>query len=759
MTKASNRPESGQCTCSVDREQELHLHKAKSPSIMNRERRKVKFGWLHMAFSSPRKFQKNNVGLPRPTLWGDPGSDESSEDGSSSLNMSTGSVDLGELEGKKLSTPKGRRATPSKKGCTPKARSLSSGPRKLFQKQTMTAEEDAQSAQRSPVGPPATPTSMKRKDRTPEEGSKAIYLRALTEAIGSGDRKSPSTEDSAQSLSERKCVTGTPTTRAESEENTYPRRSFSDETSSVSVETRDHCPTPVVFIDSHEEEKVVKTDKRSVVLKGDESPDWSDVEDPVEVENFSQDESLDLHTQRKVECKQDSGTEDAEDLPPLEYNPPPVFMLPPQFPQSKFSMPWINVTPYHTSPPPTSTETSGQPSQPWRESSGQTRQDPPIIPDSSTSRTVCLPKSSLVALGRGVGLQQPIKQASVSPDPYALPIWSARSKTLSPFSKELCEFSPVMRHRFSDRHTLSASRTSLTNDFTTRRMSLGSEPLWLSNIDHSKVSTMGFVDTHCHLDMLYAKLGFQGSFQSFRNEYASSFPVEFGGCIANFCNPRITRREAIWEFLLGEELVWGAFGCHPHFAKEYNSTHEQSIMGAMRHPKTIAFGEIGLDYSHKNSTDSSKQKEVFERQLRLAVSLGKPLVIHCRDADDDLLEILKKFVPRDYKIHRHCFTNSYSVIEPFLSEFSNLYVGFTALITYPHAVEARDAVRKIPLNRILMETDAPYFLPRQVPKTVCRFAHPGMGIHTLREISLLKGELLSTVFQTVRQNTTHIYGL
>ncbi|MEQ2201842.1 putative deoxyribonuclease tatdn2, partial [Xenoophorus captivus] len=94
--------------------------------------------------------------------------------------------------------------------------------------------------------------------------------------------------------------------------------------------------------------------------------------------------------------------------------------------------------------------------------------------------------------------------------------------------------------------------------------------------------------------------------------------------------------------------------------------------------------------------------------LRLAVAMQKPLVIHCRDADDDLLEIMKKCVPRDYKIH------SYSVIEPFLTEFPNLYVGFTALVTYTRAKEARNAVRQIPLDRIVLETDAPYFLPRQV---------------------------------------------
>ncbi|XP_072539181.1 putative deoxyribonuclease TATDN2 [Salminus brasiliensis] len=728
--------------------------------MMNSERRKVKFGWLRPAFSSPRKFQKNDEGLARPTLWSDAGSEESSEDYSSSLNMSTGSVELGELESIRLNTPKGRRATSLKKEHTLETHSLSSGVRRLFGKHAVTAEQDTQSARHSPVDPLATPSSVKRKDRTPEEGSKAIYLRALTDAIGTGENNSPSSKDSVENHSVRKCI-DTPTAQTKTEENTYPRFSFSDETS-VSLKSENHWPAPLVFIDAEEEEKEVKTDTRSVLLKGDESPDWSDVEDPVEVENFSQDQSLDQHTKQKMAQEQKKEIKDAEGPPCLEYvpNPPPAYMLSPQFPQPIFSMPWINLTTFQTSPPPASTDCSVQPLVPCREllwTSGQTFQD--TTPDSSASRTVNLPNSSLVALGRGVRLQQPIGQTCSSLDPYALPFRASRTTSPAPLSKGLCEFSPLMQHRFSDAHRLSSSRTSLANDCAIRRISEGSEPLWLTGTDHGKAGSLEFIDTHCHLDMLYGKLGFQGSFHSFRSKYASSFPVEFSGCIADFCNPRITQKEAIWEGLLGEELVWGAFGCHPHFAKEYNTIYEQSIMRTMRHPKTIAFGEIGLDYSHKNSTDSNRQKEVFERQLRLAVSLGKPLVIHCRDADDDLLEIMKKCVPRDYKIHRHCFTNSYSVIEPFLREFCNLCVGFTALVTYPRAVEARDAVRKIPLDRILLETDAPYFLPRQVPKTVCRFAHPGMGIHTLREISLLKGELLSTVLQKVRQNTTHIYGL
>lgn len=142
-----------------------------------------------------------------------------------------------------------------------------------------------------------------------------------------------------------------------------------------------------------------------------------------------------------------------------------------------------------------------------------------------------------------------------------------------------------------------------------RRFSQGAEPTCTGYpyLD----SQLGFIDTHCHVDMLYAKLGFRGTFSSFRRLYQSSFPSEFRGCIADFCNPGIMVKEALWEGLLSEDMVWGAFGCHPHFAKDYSSVHERNILMAMRHPKAVAFGEMGLDYSHKNSTKASTQKEVW----------------------------------------------------------------------------------------------------------------------------------------------------
>uniref|UniRef100_A0A8C5ZDZ9 Uncharacterized protein n=2 Tax=Marmota marmota marmota TaxID=9994 RepID=A0A8C5ZDZ9_MARMA len=120
---------------------------------------------------------------------------------------------------------------------------------------------------------------------------------------------------------------------------------------------------------------------------------------------------------------------------------------------------------------------------------------------------------------------------------------------------------------------------------------------------------------------------------------------------------------------------------------------------------------------------------------------------------------MKKFVPSDYKIHRHCFTSSYPVTEPLLKHFPNMFVGFTAVLTYSSAWEAREALKKIPLERILVETDAPYFLPRRVPKSFCPYAHPGLAFHTVREIARIKNEPLFHVLATLRENTSRLYSL
>lgn len=94
-----------------------------------------------------------------------------------------------------------------------------------------------------------------------------------------------------------------------------------------------------------------------------------------------------------------------------------------------------------------------------------------------------------------------------------------------------------------------------------------------------------------------------------------------------------------------------------------------------------------------------------------------------------------------------------------MKHFPNMSVGFTAVLTYSSAWEAREALRQIPLDRIIVETDAPYFLPRQVPKSLCQYAHPGLALHTVREIARVKEESLSHTLAALRENTTRLYNL
>lgn len=184
-------------------------------------------------------------------------------------------------------------------------------------------------------------------------------------------------------------------------------------------------------------------------------------------------------------------------------------------------------------------------------------------------------------------------------DPYALPLHSIGRKSQS----------YAVSRRQSDRGSVLCQASSSTSRCPSmKRLSLGATPLWTSYPHRD--SEAGFIDAHCHLDMLYGKLGFCGTFRNFRKFYRHSFPPEFRGCITNFCNPVIMVKEALWEGLLAEDMVWGAFGCHPHFATHYSNIQERNILMAMRHPKAVAFGEMGLDYSYKNFTKISQQKEV-----------------------------------------------------------------------------------------------------------------------------------------------------
>jgi len=220
-------------------------------------------------------------------------------------------------------------------------------------------------------------------------------------------------------------------------------------------------------------------------------------------------------------------------------------------------------------------------------------------------------------------------------------------------------------------------------------------------------------------------------------------------------------------------------GVHPHEAKLYDHQVEVDILEAMKHPRCVGYGEIGLDY-HYNNSPPEVQRDVFTRQLRTAVLLGKPLTIHTREADEDIERILKAEVPKEHPIHVHCFTDTVELAKSLLDHFPNLYIGITGVITYSTNLNTSAVIRHLlsiepstdagasPL-RILLETDAPYMIPSNLTNQALSlksgqklpFSHSGMIPWTAEFVANVAGDGWNAerVLAISRTNARAVYGV
>ena len=272
-------------------------------------------------------------------------------------------------------------------------------------------------------------------------------------------------------------------------------------------------------------------------------------------------------------------------------------------------------------------------------------------------------------------------------------------------------------------------------------------------------ATVPFIDTHCHLEYILQRYSHQGSFGTFAEK--CGYPDNFEGCISTFCDPAaFSPSLGMWVELLSEDGVWGTFGIHPHNAKYYNTQVEDRLLECLKHPKCVAFGEVGLDYAKHSPSDEQTQKRVLVQQLRLAIAFGKPLLLHCRNAEEDLLEALSVHVPSDWKIHLHCFTGGLEMSQKFLSGFANLYIGISGNVTFAKAHNVKQVAREIPLERLLLETDSPYNTPENLPRHLrCRNNHPALVLYVAKEIAKLRQINVDDVLRASRSNTRALYGV
>jgi TatD DNase family protein len=153
--------------------------------------------------------------------------------------------------------------------------------------------------------------------------------------------------------------------------------------------------------------------------------------------------------------------------------------------------------------------------------------------------------------------------------------------------------------------------------------------------------------------------------------------------------------------------LYASLGVHPHHAAQYDASLEAMLLDRLRTPGVIAFGEIGLDYYYDHSPRDAQQR-VLRRQLQLSREIGKPVVIHCRDAYGELAGILREEAV-EWRGMIHCFTGVSEEASPLLD--LGFHISFSGIVTFKNADALREAARFIPADRILVETDAPFLTP------------------------------------------------
>lgn len=219
-----------------------------------------------------------------------------------------------------------------------------------------------------------------------------------------------------------------------------------------------------------------------------------------------------------------------------------------------------------------------------------------------------------------------------------------------------------------------------------------------------KVETM--IDTHSHLDFK--------EFNQDREETIKRFFDGGGEKIINVgCDLKSSERSV--EIAKKYENIFASVGVHPHDADTINGQSIKTIEKLAEHYKVIAVGEIGLDY-FRNLSSQEKQIEMFQLQLELAENHKKPAIIHCRDAYNDLLDILKNYKTSNWSGVVHCFCASWKIAEEFLN--LGFYIGFTGIVTYYKdksefngEPEIYKVIKNTPIGRMLVETDCPYLSP------------------------------------------------
>lgn len=191
--------------------------------------------------------------------------------------------------------------------------------------------------------------------------------------------------------------------------------------------------------------------------------------------------------------------------------------------------------------------------------------------------------------------------------------------------------------------------------------------------------------------------------------------------------------------------IYCSIGIHPHEAEPHEDISEEELLAEAAHPRVIGIGETGLDYYYEHSPRAAQQ-ELFRRHIRVARQLHLPVIVHSREADEDTVSIVREaYAEAPFKFLIHCFSSSNYLADE--SVKIGGYISASGIITFKKSQALRDSFASVPLDRLLVETDAPYLAPEPYRGKPCE---PAYTVHTARKLA----EVKSVSFETLTEATT-----
>jgi TatD DNase family protein len=249
------------------------------------------------------------------------------------------------------------------------------------------------------------------------------------------------------------------------------------------------------------------------------------------------------------------------------------------------------------------------------------------------------------------------------------------------------------------------------------------------------------VDSHCHLD-----------FPDFAPEREAVIARAFAagiGTMLTICT-RLDQFAGVEAIATSDQRIWCSVGAHPHEATDHGDLVAERLIALAAHPRVVGIGETGLDF-HYDLSPREVQERVFRTHIAASKATGLPLIIHAREADDEIAGSLAEERPPPGVLH--CFTGSRALAEAALE--LGFYISISGIVTFRNAEDLRAIVRDLPLDRLLVETDAPYLAP--VPHRGKR-NEPAFVTATAAAVAALKGIDPEALAETTTRNFFRLFG-